>query len=1609
MAPVALAGLPATDAARFSGVIQTLSAYGDRSSGSEGNRMAAAYIEEAFKRLEIEVVGVHSFSVPTMRHGESTLAIPGRGEPIPIHPLHANAVTPQTIVAPGLTGPVVYAAGGKLEDFNGKEMDGAIVLMELGSARHWLQAANLGAKALVYIDRGPPAHKIFFEDKLELSPIQFPRFWMPLGTARELFGQFETAPQGRVAASATLNSDTTWQAVETHNVYCLIEGSDPALREQMILVEAFYDSTAWVGGVSPGADEAVGVATLIDLAHHLKANPPARSVLLVATGGHAQSLAGMRELVWSYSTRSKELRDAKRRLKALVQKTRLTIKALKAPLDSPADADPGEAAEEADAALEPGRLAHEAMQEQVKTESDAVSRRLMSLRMQDKGKVDPKALQALGEERQLLRRLVWRSTFSDLPPEENRVIQRLIPMALAGQDALLEDTRRQLRQLDSASAFRGHAKTYDLAAAVSLHLSSHGDGFGAFNYGFMYPFRPRINRVAAYSLLDEVLRQGAEKLGLASDQDGFFKDTLRPSRKRTWQSYLVDRPYLGGEVTALAGVHGFTLATTDDARALWGTPFDTPEKVDLDFALKQSAAVSGMIAHLAAAARLHEDIFPRNGISEINGRAKFLRHGELFADQPAPGSLLLCYQGPARFYVTVDQMGAFHLKGVADKKHSYHKIIIEGYKFDKDSGRVVWTIDKNNTGKDAYRVKMMRRFMETDLVMFACEGTTIFNLLEPRPFRYMAKPNIIDGRREADPLRWFMSRLDTFSSTISTIFLDPGTPLKMTLSDSYLHKKMLLLNASTEEPTGTGFMVESWPFIHRTEYVVARDMWRLLSPRIANLERRGIFNERIRDLKNQGLTALQSAEDALKERRFDRFTENSARSWALATRVYDDVEKTQKDVLYGVLFYIALFVPFAFCLERLLFCYANIYKRIVAFCGILLLLITVIYLVHPAFRLAYSPTVVILAFFIMGLSLMVTLIIFFRFEAEIAGLQSRAKLAQTGEIGRWKAFVAAFLLGVSNLRRRRLRTALTCVTLIILTFTIMSFTSVKSMRRHARIMYDARAPYQGFLLKNVNWTDLPHEALNVIGNAVADGSIAVPRVWFEEEDRTRAAAIPVSFGPNRFEAQGLVGLSHLETEVSQLDQILVGGRWLSEGGDFEAILPERLAINLGIDPLAPADAEISIWGVPYQVVGVFSSDKLQQRLDLDGEPLTPVTFPREVVTELSDEEAEALESGEDVREFQSRYQHVSAELTMLVSYRTLLAAGGHLKGVAIRTPSQTAVQTAAEDLVDRFGLSLFSGEPEGTFLYNASNTISYSGVPNIIIPLVIAVFIVLNTMISSVFERKREIGIYTSVGLAPSHVSFLFMAEAMAFAVLSVVFGYLLAQTAAKLFAATSLWSGITVNYSSLAGVAAMLLVIAVVLVSTLYPSRVAGQIAIPDVNRSWTLPPAEGNELSLVLPFLMTYREHRSVGGFLYDYFESHQDVSHGTFSTADVAFRFVCESPPSLKDERLDCPQGECDFDQCLHISSRVWLAPFDFGIMQGVDLRFRPASEDPGFLEIQVRLVRESGEANAWRRINKTFLHQIRRQLLVWRSFDDQTKLEYENLLTAAETAMGLRSSE
>ena len=1555
--------------------IETLSSFGSRATGSPGYEKAAAFLEQKLEGLGLEPQS-YLYELPVRRFLGAELSFDNRK--ISLTPFTNNAVTPEATDGV-ITAPLYYVGKGRLEDLDGKDIAGSIALLDFDSGRNWQLLASLGAKAAIFLQGDNSQGRIFFTEKQELTPLQFPCFWMKKGEAENIFGPLKDQNTPLIPTVA-LQSRIVWENYSARNLYALIEGTDPELTKELLIIEAFFDDEEFVSGNSPGADSATSIATFLEIAQSLIKDPPARSIMLIATSGQAQTLAGMRDIIWSINARSKDIRDRKRQLQKAMNRGKFNLELLQS-LTFPL---PDDEKKES--------FIGETIKNSLEHAVDEVSRKLMQLRLQEQTDEIKQSIKHLAQQRLLYRRLGWAESFNDLPEGEAELFRQIIPKAIDRNKRLIDDAGGQLKALQSATTFRNHVRDYDVAAIVSLHLSSHGNGVGAFHRGWLYDLKQTINRTSFYSPIAEVL----EKLGEPSIGRAQYQDTLRPSHLRSWDSWFLDRPNLGGEVSALAGYLGLSLVTTGDGRLLWGTPADTPERIDWAYLRDQTILVERLILGLAQARNFQSDNSSRDGFVTVTARTNLLLQGELFANYPASKTAILGYQGLSKFYAMVDESGYFRIKGLADKKHDLNKLIIEGYRFDEDTGRVIWAIDKKETGKANYRLKLLRQSMQTDLVMFNCRETTLFNLLEPRSFAYMTKIHLFDGRRDAPPEHYWYSRIDTRDSIISSIYTEPGTRLKLTLSDTVLTRKMILTNSSEEKRLGHGYLVDQFPSIPNTTYHAAKDAWTLLDPRIDNLETHGIYDARINDLQARGLATLAASSEGYKTFDYSVARNAAAESLALAARVYVQIEKTQKDVLFGVLFYIALFVPFAFVMERFLFNFATIYKRIIGFSLILVLLIAVIYNVHPAFELAYSPMVVILAFFIIGLSFMVTLIIFFRFEDEMILLQRRASHKRPEEISRWKAFVAAFFLGVSNLRRRRLRTILTCTTLIILTFTIMSFTTIKSSRKEVRLPFQTEAPYQGLLLKRVNRQSLPTQANDILISSLSTISTSAPRVWLEGTNPARPVDIPLRRGNTEIEIQGLIGLSPNEAEVTGLDTLLSSGRWFNHDDQTVIILEEQMAARLGVS--ADAQQTISLWGAPFTVIGTFKAEDFEKAIDLDGEPLTPVIFPEEAGTELSEEELEALESGDDVRSFQSRYQHIPARQTAIIPAKILLAAGGQLKNIAIKPTDPSEIRDIASRLTDRFSLAIFTGEEDGVWLYNISDTMNYSGVPNIIIPLLISVLIVLNTMISSVYERKGEIAVYTSVGLAPSHVSFLFVAEAMALAVISVVLGYLVAQISAAFLSTTQLWAGITVNYSSMAGVAAMVLVIAVVLISVLYPARVAARIAIPDVNRTFKLPSPVDNRIQVTLPFLMKYREHESIGGFIYEYLASHRDVSHGVFSTGPVEVVFSCSTVDEI--HKMVAESDRPNDVRCLHIRSNVWLAPFDFGIMQIVDIQFCPALEGQEFLEIKITLQRQSGESAAWQRINTSFLHEIRKQLLVWRSFDheahEQLKTSFQKVI-------------
>jgi len=1584
-------------------LLRRLALLGDRSIGSPGAAKAADMVENEFRSLFPDAtIGRQSFHVPVTVQSGATLTLADTGRNVDIKQLRSNALSPGAIAAPGLSGPLLYVGNGDVSDFNGLDVSGAVVLMDMDSGKNWNNAAMLGARALIFLGQGGdggPVPRPLFRSKFELTPVDFPMFWIAREQAKTVFGTAFLESGPRQLASVRVTSKSAWRNVRGENIYCFIKGSDPELAEQIVITEAFYDSTALVAGESPGADEAVSLATLMDMARGLAANPPKRSVMLLATGGKSSARAGMREFTWALVTKGKLLKERKESLEQRVLMAGRTLELLRSeePLSPAVLGDQGNT-----------NLLRAALKSVVRNAEDDLTNELMRLRLlgaaEQSGLTEDERqarIKELAAKRITLKRLNWvNATVDDfrLTNTERTVLVEFVDNATLLQAAILEDATGQLNDIRSARLMREVLGDRSIAAHVSLYLSSHGNGVGGFDKGWLHDLKPNVNRTAFFRPIDTVFKNSVKELEKSdAEASALFKDTLRPG-KRAWQSYLPDRPELGGEPMALAGFPGLTLATVHDVRPAWGTPYDKPERIDFNFLAKQAALVKQLIFGLTSQPIEDAGKRGKNHFVTIEGRANLLRKGEIFPDRPGTGLVVLAFQWQTLNYGMVDTGGNFRIPGLASKKVSYHKAVVEAFRFNDETGLADWAIDKPKTGKPAYRIKLKRAIQATDLILFSCTQTTIFNMVEPRTFKYLFRPKLIDGRTEAPPVSYWYSRLDTRRSSLGTLFLEPDTPIKLTLSDTVLEKKVLLLGADEEHPQGLGYIAKQWPVIPMTEYRAARDMWALLGPRIDSLETKGIVNERIRSLRNLGDDDLAKAEEFLAEKQWDKFVEAARSSLAKASRVYNDVDKTQKDVLVGVLFYVALFVPFAYCMERLFFSFVDIKQRISAFLSFLAGIIGIVYMVHPAFQLTYSPLVVILAFFILALSLLVSLIIFFRFEREMVELQKRSAHVKITGISPAAAFGAAFVLGVGNLKRRPVRTFLTFATLVILTFTIMNFTTVKSVRQAGWAQFNDKATYTGRLLKYLNWQDVPVEALSTLETAYAGKGIVVPRAWYDTgltSDKSRAPLIPVMAAGNETPGRGLIGLSYREPQVSGMDRILVKGRWFEEGERFAVMLPERMAEKLNVAPDIPTRNTVTIWGIELRLVGVFSDEGLRDNPDLDGEPITPIVFPNQAATQLSEVEAEAIENGEDVVSTESRYQHIPGYETIIIPAEMLLTMStAKLKGIAIK-PLEGFSEVSGQ-LGDRFGMLLFRGGSTGTSLYYATDAVNYSGVANILIPLGISVLIVLNTMIGSVYERKPEIAVYTSVGLAPPHVAFLFIAEALAFAVISVVVGYLLAQGSSAFLAGTPLWAGMTANYSSTAGVAAMLLVIGVVLISAIYPAKVAARIAIPDVNKSWTMPKANGDELIVILPFLIKLREMASAGGFLHQYYDAHNDISHGAFSTDDISMNYLDLEEQELQTGLLSGLAGATDIpdDLCFSIDLRVWLAPFDFGVRQKVKLVFCPSELYTGFRQVRVTIVREAGELNAWESLNKNFLNDLRKQLLAWRSLDDEAVTMYAN---------------
>lgn len=275
--------------------IEFFSSFESRMTGYPGFYKASEYIAKEFnKTLGNVVIEEFEVTAPIQHFAEISIESPEH-EVLKAYAFWPNLAESCSTSEDGLRGPLYYVGYGTLPEMDGKPIEGSIVLMELNNRWFWRIALNMGAKAAIFIEPEDSFRGDFWAKALQI-PINFPRLYVRqedgdhLKRLVEIYGNL----------TVTVKSSTTWEKVKAYNVLAEVKGTDPELSKEYIVLVAYYDSLSIVPASAPGASESLGISLLLELSRVFKEDPPKRSLLFVALGGHGLGLAGAREFVWRH-------------------------------------------------------------------------------------------------------------------------------------------------------------------------------------------------------------------------------------------------------------------------------------------------------------------------------------------------------------------------------------------------------------------------------------------------------------------------------------------------------------------------------------------------------------------------------------------------------------------------------------------------------------------------------------------------------------------------------------------------------------------------------------------------------------------------------------------------------------------------------------------------------------------------------------------------------------------------------------------------------------------------------------------------------------------------------------------------------------------------------------------------------------------------------------------------------------------------------------------------------------------------------------------------------------------------------------------------------------
>jgi len=418
------------------------------------------------------------------------------------------------------------------------------------------------------------------------------------------------------------------------------------------------------------------------------------------------------------------------------------------------------------------------------------------------------------------------------------------------------------------------------------------------------------------------------------------------------------------------------------------------------------------------------------------------------------------------------------------------------------------------------------------------------------------------------------------------------------------------------------------------------------------------------------------------------------------------------------------------------------------------------------------------------------------------------------------AIIAAFSIGSRNLRRRKVRTAINLISIMIFIFGFITLTSVSPRYGLSKIMLKSILPVNALLVRDVPYGGYVGEFIS-LPNSFIEWLESHPNVTLVSP---KAENSPVSFDSplgylysssgGRMTVLGVIGIiPSREENITGVNLILDEGNFLEDDDPKGILISSSLRESLKVD----VGDKLYGFGQEFVIRGFFNEDALSKIVDIDGRIYLPYYKPS-----VLEGEAETLPCPGD-------------DIVILNYEKALTFPKVSTSRVVVQLSNIKDYETFAEIIAFTYNYRVYVSHPRFLVMYLLGEYIEEWGI-ELIFPLMVLVMLNIGmSMFATVNERKNEIASLSSVGLNPTHIAALFIGEALIIGFIGGGFGYLLGILGYRL---AFILGGLQVREKISAewGLVSIFISVLTAIIASLIPALHSSTIITPSLSRRWSI-----------------------------------------------------------------------------------------------------------------------------------------------------------------------------